>query len=152
MLVSVWMKFNRNFVHWSLTSQEVKGKRHWEKSQVASFYGTIKTSCFQGHHLLRLAIHHRQGHRLLWLAIHHLQVNPSLRGTAIRVHLDLRCLSKLCRPLSPTGKSGRVPPPLRRWVLSLRRKVQQRRKPSRLHASYLTTWMMRIPARGWLRM
>lgn len=122
MLVSVWMKFYLCVSHYSLTSLEVKGRRHWEKSRVASFFGKKNTSSFQarhqGHLLHRETIHHLQGNRLL--PVHrllqvHLQVHRLLpvivqSMTPTRVHLNLR--SRL-HPLR--AKSGRISP-LRRAI------------------------------------
>ena len=47
MLESGWMKSYRGFMIWSLTSLDLKVRRHSDKFWVVSFYGTRSTSSFQ---------------------------------------------------------------------------------------------------------
>ena len=71
---------------------ELKARRHWEKSNLVSFYGRRNTSSFQTR---------RQGHRLLRLEIHHSKVHPPppTIWSPPRVHRPRRPVSRLLRPL-----------------------------------------------------
>src|SRR4051812_23186145 len=112
MLVSVWMKLNRHVDHLSLTSLQAKGRKHWEKWRVGSFFGKNSTSCFQagrqGNLLLREEIHHLRGHHHLRVHRIHQEtiVHPFLRGIAARLHLHLQRLR--LRPLNQREESGRI--------------------------------------------